>query len=468
MVDGIIGGVSVDKREMAHANLRYVGCKQAWQAGVFASENQPPLDISVSIRQARLSSTVKENYYFDNAATTWPKPETVYTFMDSFFRSHGVNPGRSGHGLAVEAEQMIFSTRKLLAQFFGFDGDANRVVFTQNATDALNMALCGLLGDGDHVITTALEHNAVLRPINHMQRDANLSVTQIAPDECGCIDVAKVEAAILPETQVLVVNHASNVIGVVQPLEALAKLVADRDIYLVVDSAQTAGVLDIDMSRLGIDVLTFTGHKGLFGPMGIGGLIVAENVDLKPSRFGGTGVDSISPYQPDVYPHRLEAGTLSIPGISGLNAAQKWFASLTDLEADPEADPGAHSAANNHTERCRLARAHIHATEMQHCDRIRNHLKQFDHVKFVGQYNAQLEYIATLSFSADNMPASQLAEMLDADHHVCVRYGLHCAPEVHRTFGTAETGGAVRISPGFFTETEDVDHLLEALSDVLS
>jgi len=416
VVDGIIGGVSVDKREMAHANLRYVGCKQAWQAGVFASENQPPLDISVSIRQARLSSTVKENYYFDNAATTWPKPETVYTFMDSFFRSHGVNPGRSGHGLAVEAEQMIFSTRKLLAQFFGFDGDANRVVFTQNATDALNMALCGLLGDGDHVITTALEHNAVLRPINHMQ----------------------------------------------------AKLVADRDIYLVVDSAQTAGVLDIDMSRLGIDVLTFTGHKGLFGPMGIGGLIVAENVDLKPSRFGGTGVDSISPYQPDVYPHRLEAGTLSIPGISGLNAAQKWFASLTDLEADPEADPGAHSAANNHTERCRLARAHIHATEMQHCDRIRNHLKQFDHVKFVGQYNAQLEYIATLSFSADNMPASQLAEMLDADHHVCVRYGLHCAPEVHRTFGTAETGGAVRISPGFFTETEDVDHLLEALSDVLS
>jgi len=399
---------------------------------------------------------VKDNYYFDNAATTWPKPEPVYSFMDSFFRSHGVNPGRSGHALAVEAEQMIFGTRKMLAQFFGFDGDSNRCVFTQNATDALNMALCGLLGDGDHVITTALEHNAVLRPINHMQRDANLSVTQITPDECGCIDVAKVEAAILPETRVLVVNHASNVIGVVQPLEALAKLVMDRDIYLVVDSAQTAGVLDIDMSRLGIDILTFTGHKGLFGPMGIGGLIVAENVELEPSRFGGTGVDSISPYQPDVYPHRLEAGTLSIPGISGLNAAQKWFASLTGAEAD------------NHTERCRLAREHIHTAEMQHCGRIRKHLEQFDHVKFVGKYNEQLEYISTLSFSTESMPANQIAEMLDADHHICVRYGLHCAPDVHRAFGTADSGGAVRISPGFFTETEDVDHLLEALSDVLS
>jgi len=244
---------------------------------------------------------VKENYYFDNAATTWPKPEVVYEFMDQFFRSHGVNPGRGGHVLAVEAEQMIFSTRKLLAQFFGFSGDPNRVVFTQNITDSMNIALSGLLSAGDHVIISQLDHNAVLRPVNHMQRDMGVDVSLVGTDAKGNLDLDQLQSSVNKNTKAVVLNHASNVIGVVQDLDSVCAITKKHGLLLIVDTAQTAGVLDINMDK-GIDVLTFTGHKGLFGPMGIGGMIVAENVDLRATRFGGTGVESISDFQPEAYP----------------------------------------------------------------------------------------------------------------------------------------------------------------------
>ena len=320
---------------------------------------------------------MKDNYYFDNAATTWPKPEAVYQFMDSFFRSHGVNPGRSGHTLAVEAEQMIFSTRRLLAQFFGFTGDPNRVVFTQNATDSLNMALNGILQAGDHLIISQMDHNAVLRPVNHMQRDGQIDVTSIQPTASGIVELEKIESAITNKTRIIVVNHASNVIGTVQDLDSIAAFAKDRELLLVVDSAQSAGVLNIDMS-VGIDVLTFTGHKGLFGPMGIGGMIVAEGVEISPTRFGGTGVDSISSFQPDSYPHRLEAGTVSIPGIAGLNAAQHWF-SETGAAVSPRVD------AKDHALCCKEARNHIHRTEQKHADKIWQFLQQHDRIIPMGE-----------------------------------------------------------------------------------
>lgn len=401
---------------------------------------------------------LKDNYYFDNAATTWPKPEPVYEFMDRFFRSHGVNPGRSGHTLAIEAEQMIFQTRKMLAQFFGFTGDPNRVVFTQNATDSLNIALSGLLHDGDHVIISQLDHNAVLRPINHMQRDSGIEVTVLSPDESGLISVESVSAAINTKTRAVVINHASNVIGVVQDLAAIAAVAKQHNVLVIVDTAQTAGVLDIDMAA-GIDVLTFTGHKGLFGPMGIGGLIVAEDVELQPSRFGGTGVDSISDFQPDAYPHRLEAGTISIPGVAGLHAAQKWFSELG----------GARQVGNNtdHASNCQLARQHIHKTETVHAAKIWDHLGKMNRVKLMGERTDQNDYVATLSFLVDGIGVQQMADMLDADYHICVRAGLHCAPAVHSAFGTADAGGAIRIAPGYFTEDTDVDHLLNAITQLL-
>lgn len=408
---------------------------------------------------------MKDNVYFDNAATTWPKPEAVYRFMDSFFRSHGVNPGRSGSLLAVEAEQMVTQTRSMLAQFFGFGGPSGRVVFTLNGTDALNMAIGGLVGRGDHMIITRVEHNAVLRTANHLERDHGVDVTRIAPDEAGYIHADAIRQALTPATRLIVLNHASNVTGTVQPLAQIAQVSREAGVALVVDAAQTAGVLPINMDELGIDVLTFPGHKGLFGPMGIGGMIVAESVDLAPQRFGGTGVDSISTYQPEAYPYRLEAGTVSLPGIAGLHAAQIWFRELGDELALKEApDTQTKLSKSDHLQ---LALKHIHATELAHVKRIEAKLREYAHVRIVGKPRDEAR-VATLSFTVDGIDTERIADQLDADHQVCARAGLQCAPLVHVDAGTADEGGTVRLSPGYFTDEQDMQQLLGALDDILT
>ncbi len=404
---------------------------------------------------------MKENAYFDNAATTWPKPEPVYAFMDRFFRSHGVNPGRSGHALAVEAEQMVVDTRRQLARFFGHRGDWARVVFTQNGTDALNLALGGLLSPGDHLVTTRLEHNAVLRTASHLERDGQIAVTRVAPAPDGYIDPEALGAAVGPKTRLLVVNHASNVTGAVQALSKIAAMADRRGIPLVVDAAQTAGVLPIDMHELNIAALAFPGHKGLFGPMGIGGLIVAEGLDIRPQRFGGTGVDSLATFQPDDYPYRLEAGTVSLPGIAGLHAAQRWFGELGRRQPG-----GAELADDDHAALCRLAIDHIHDVELRHLERIESRLKSFSNVRLIGEARTPAR-VATLSFQVDGMSTSEVADRLDADHHVCARAGLQCAPLVHVDAGTVDSGGTVRLSPGYFTDEEDMEQLLAGLDDVL-
>lgn len=402
---------------------------------------------------------MKEHYYLDNAATSWPKPESVYVFMDEFFRSHGVNPGRAGHALAVEAEQMIFETRRLLAQFFNHTGDANRVVFTQNATDSLNIVLCGLTSPGDHVVTTRLEHNSVLRPLNHLERDAGVSVTRLSRDGEGYIDAEDLRRAIRPETRLVVVNHASNVLGSLQDMESIGDVVREAEALLVIDTAQSAGVLPIDMEALGVDVLTFTGHKGLFGPMGIGGLIAREGVDIRPLRVGGTGVDSITEFQPDDYPHRLEAGTVSIPGIAGLNAAQRWFADLgRKVWAGPPREL-------SHAEACVSALEHISAKEIGHIRTLENALCSMDNVVVYGP-RGNRPRVATLTMNIHGIPANQVGDMMDADHHVCVRAGLHCAPLVHEDEGTLGQKGSVRISPGYFTTEEDIEQVIAAVADV--
>ena len=450
---------------------------------------------------------MKENAYFDNAATSWPKPEPVYAFMDAFFRSHGVNPGRGSHALAVEAERMIVQTRLMLARFFGFSGPAERVVFAQNGTDALNQAIGGLLRPGDHLVTTRLEHNAVLRQSNHLERDGGIAVTRVAPRADGYVEAAAIEAAIRPETRAIALNHASNVIGTVQPLAEVAAVARRAGRPLVVDAAQTAGAVPIDMDALGIGVLTFPGHKGLFGPLGIGGLIVAESITLRPTRFGGTGVDSISTYQPDAYPHRLEAGTVSVPGIAGLHAAQHWFRELgarlaerrdgvAGFEVDDTAraaldaavdaavasrlaDPDGARVPDEHGALCRLAVEHVHATEMRHLARIEAALARHASVRVLGAASGRLagdrdgvcdrvcDRVATLSFTVDGVDTARVADELDADHGICARAGLQCAPLVHVDAGTAETGGTVRLSPGYFTDEEDMVQLLDALDAVL-
>ncbi|MFK7857012.1 MAG: aminotransferase class V-fold PLP-dependent enzyme [Granulosicoccus sp.] len=404
---------------------------------------------------------MKEHAYFDNAATSWPKPEPVYAFMDSFFRSHGVNPGRSGSLLALEAEQMITACRSMLAQFFGFSGPSSRVIFTLNGTDALNMAIGGLVSSGDHLVITRLEHNAVLRTANHLERDQQLQVSRVAPEASGYVDAKKIEAAIQSNTRAIVLTHASNVIGTVQPVAEVARIAAKAGVPLVVDAAQTAGVLPIDMAQMGINILTYPGHKGMFGPMGIGGLIVDESVELFPQRYGGTGVDSLSTFQPEVYPFRLEAGTVSLPGIAGLHAAQLWFKQLgVDLAAEKSADM-------NHQSLCKLALSHIHKTELAHIDRIEATLRQYPSVHILADAKADAR-VATLSFIVDGMSTQRIADQLDADHQICARAGLQCAPLVHVDAHTVEGGGTIRLSPGFFTDEEDMQQLLNALDDILS
>ncbi len=402
---------------------------------------------------------MRDNYYFDNAATSWPKPEVVYTTMDQFFRNFGVNPGRAGHELAVEAEKMIEETRRLLAAFFEYGGDPHRVVFTQNATDSLNIAMFGVLNSGDHAVTTRLEHNSVLRPLAYLKRDHGVDVTHVERDGQGYVDPDDIRKAITPKTRMIVVNHASNVLGSVQDLEAIGRISREAGTLLVVDTCQSAGVLPIRMDAWGIDIVTFTGHKSLFGPMGIGGMIVREDLDVRPFRVGGTGVDSIDIYQPEIYPYHLEAGTVALPGIAGLNAAQKWFASLGREKAGDTAGNMSHAQA------CHAALEHIFDHERRHVDRLVSAFRDVDGVKVYGPAGNRPR-VATLSINIGNLPANQTGEMLDGDYHVCVRAGLHCAPLVHEDEKTVGQNGAVRLSPGYFTDDEDIEQAITAVTEI--
>ncbi|MGA8262372.1 MAG: aminotransferase class V-fold PLP-dependent enzyme [Arenicellales bacterium] len=400
---------------------------------------------------------MKEHYYLDNGSTTWPKPEPVYRFIDEFFRRWGVNPGRSGHEMALEAEKMTVETRRLLASFFGFDGDFERVVFTQNATDSLNIALHGLLRQGDHVVTTRTEHNSVLRPLHALESRGLIDTTYVPHDEGGYVDPERIGAAVRPGTRLVVVNHASNVLGSVQDLSRIGRIVAETDALLVVDTCQSAGVVPIHCGDMRIDVLTFTGHKGLYGPMGIGGMIVAEHVDVNPLRFGGTGVDSDNPEQPAGYPHHLEAGTLNIPGIAGLNAAQKWFAALGRGQAgDPDLE---------HRKACLAALEVIHGRETALVRRLEDACRTTPNVTVYGPRGDQPR-VATLSIGFDDVPANKAGDILDADYHLCVRPGLHCAPLIHRDAHTVEHEGLVRFSLGYFNDDEDIDQAIKAVREI--
>jgi selenocysteine lyase/cysteine desulfurase len=400
---------------------------------------------------------MKENYYFDNAATTLPKPESVYRFMDQFFRTHGVNPGRSGHELAVEAETMIVQTRSMLGQFFGYGGDPSRVTFSLNATDSINLALLGLLRPGDHMVITRMEHNAVLRPTNHFERDSNVTVTRVAADGNGYVDPEDIRKSIRSNTRAVVVNHASNVTGSLQDINAIGKIIRDTNAVFIVDTCQTAGVVTIPMDEWGIDVLVYTGHKGLFGPSGIGGMIIAEDIEIRQVRTGGTGVNSVSPFHPDEYPHRMESGTLSIPGIAGLHAAQKWFAELGN----------SHIAKSDHThyEACQAALEHIHAIESKITCQL---IDSFDSIPEIIVYGPGRNEprISTFSINIGDLPAEQVGSILDVDYGICVRPGLHCAPLVHEDQGTLKRNGTVRFAPGFFTDQEDVAQAIEGVQSI--
>jgi cysteine desulfurase family protein len=376
--------------------------------------------------------------YLDNAATSFPKPEAVYQAMDRFARSSVANPGRAGHKMALAAEHALDDCRHRLNRLF--NGRApERFVFTLNCTDALNMAFKGVIQAGDHVITTDLEHNSVSRPLRAMELANHITLTRVNADGGGTIDPDAIRSAITPHTRLIAVGHASNVIGTIQPIAEIGQIARERDLLFLVDCAQTAGVVPIDIQAMYIDLLAFPGHKGLMGPTGTGALYVSPRVRIKEWREGGTGGDSSSETQPKEFPYYLEGGTPNVLGVAGLATGVQW------VESEG------------------LSKIHDH--EVALTDRLRRELEEIAGVEVYG-HRDNSRRVATLSFRSDALPAMELGGILDQAFDIAVRPGLHCAPYIHKSLGTFPDG-TVRVSPGPFNTEADIDHLAGALREIL-
>lgn len=375
--------------------------------------------------------------YLDNAATSFPKPESVYAALDHFARHSLANPGRSGHKMAQAAEHALADARHRLNRFFN-GRNPERFAFTLNATDALNMAFKGVLNAGDHVITTDLEHNSVSRPLVAMAEAEIISLTRIPADAGGTIDPTAIESAITAKTRLIALTHASNVLGTIQPVAAVGRIARDRDLLFLVDAAQTAGVVPIDVQTLGIDLLAIPGHKSLLGPTGTGALYVGPRAAMRPWREGGTGGDSLTPTQPTEFPHHLEGGTPNVLGIAGLVAGLD-FVEARGVDA-------------------------IRRHEVDLCHRLRLALAVMPGYEVFG-HGDPARLVGTVSFRCEAVPAPDLGAILDTSFDIAVRPGLHCAPYIHKALGTAPDG-LVRVSPGPFTTESDIDRLIAALREI--
>ena len=385
-----------------------------------------------------------ELIYLDNAATTFPKPDVMHDAVHDFYKKYGVNPGRTGCDLALEAEKMVHETRKKYSAFFnpsltaaGKEKDPNRLAFAANATAALNLIVNGTVAPGDHVVTTMVEHNSVIRPVNHKVKDG-AEATYVVPDGEGYVDPEDIRKAIKKNTKLVVVNHASNVTGVVQDLAAIGAACREEGVPFAVDTAQSAGVLPIDMEACNISFVAFTGHKGLFGPTGTGGVCVADDAEITGTVYGCTGVRSAYPYHLEEYPYRLEAGTLNLAGIAGLSAGLDWV-----LERGPEA---------------------IHGHEMGLLAKLQNGLSQIKGVKFWGTTSLERR-VATMSVTVANYDASDVGTILDVEYDILTRTGLHCAPLIHEHHGSAPRG-TVRFSVGPFNAEEHVQAAVKAVAEI--
>jgi cysteine desulfurase family protein len=375
--------------------------------------------------------------YLDNAATSYPKPEPVYQALDRFARQDLANPGRAGHKMALAAERTLDDARHLLNQLFHGKGP-ERFVFALNGTDALNMAFKGVLDDGDQVITTDLEHNSVSRPLRAMELDGRITLTRLRADAGGTLDPDDVRKAVTPRTRLIALTHASNVIGTVQPVAEVGAVARERDLLFLVDAAQTAGVVPIDVQAMHIDLLAFPGHKSLLGPTGTGALYVGPRVRPRAWREGGTGGDSASETQPREFPYFLEGGTPNVLGIAGLAAGVRWVQEQ-GLEK-------------------------VRAHEVGLTERLRRRLEEMPGYEVFG-HRDPARRVGTLSFRSAALPATELGGILDQAFDIAVRPGLHCAPYIHRSLGTFPDG-TVRVSPGAFSTEADLDRLADALAEV--
>jgi len=378
--------------------------------------------------------------YLDNSATSFPKPEAVYTYMDNFYRRHGVSPGRSGFDAAIETEEIVHSTRAMLTGLFNGD-DPNRLTFSYNASDSLNMILQGMAEKGDHVLTTMLEHNSVLRPLYHLQQSKIIETTHLPFDENGFISPDDIKKAIKKNTKMVVVNHSSNVIGTIQPIKEIGKICKEMGVYFIVDASQSAGAVPIDVVEMGIDAVVFTGHKCLMGPTGIGGSYVTNKLPVRGTRFGGTGVRSAQKTHLSEYPYRLECGTLNILGVAGLNAGVKWV-----LEQGID---------------------NIHNQEFRLYDKLRTAVKNIENITVYCGNNTKNQN-PVLSINVAGFESGDVGTMLDVDYNIATRTGLQCAPQVHTGLGTDKLHGTVRLSIGPFNTEAHIDKAIIAIRDIAS
>jgi cysteine desulfurase family protein len=375
--------------------------------------------------------------YLDHAATSWPKPPEVIEAMCDAMLHHGANPGRGSHRMAVDAGRIVFEARQALAELFRIE-NPNDIALTFNTTIALNMAIKGLLKPGDHVVATAVEHNAVRRPLEHLKRTIGVKVTYVETDERGRLDPSRVREALLPGTKLVIVNHSSNLLGSILPVAEIGEMTRKRGVRLLVDAAQSAGVLPIDVEAMGIDLLAFPGHKGLLGPQGTGGLYIHPEIELEPILHGGTGSRSESAEQPDVRPDRYESGTVNTPGLAGLAAGVRLVLHETVEK--------------------------IYNKEWSLAQRLMEGLAAIDGVRVLGP-EAGEPRTGIVSFIIGGADPSETAFILDRHYGIAVRAGYHCTPLAHGTAGTAATG-AVRASVGWSTTEADVDALIAAAKEI--
>ncbi len=384
-----------------------------------------------------MSLSEQPKIYLDNAATSWPKPEEVYTAMDGYMRTVGASAGRGAYREAAEAEEILESVRRKILVLLGGGGRAapGRMVFMLNATDAINLALKGTLLDGDHVVTTCLDHNSILRPLHALESAGRITVTRVACAADGRVDADDVERAVTARTRMIATLHASNILGTLNPVEEIGRIARARGILFLLDAAQTIGSRPVLPEPIGAHIVAFPGHKGLLGPLGTGGLYFDETVDIAPLREGGTGSRSESDVQPTDYPDRWEAGSHNLPGIVGLGAGVDYI-----LRRGIE---------NIHCEKDRLARSFLQG------------LERIDGVRLYGPRDTS-QREAVFSLNVTGVEPHQLGALLDAEFQIKGRAGLHCAPLAHRAAGTIETG-SYRLSFGPFNRPDHIETSLHAL-----
>ena len=377
--------------------------------------------------------------YLDNASTSFPKAPTVATAMSDYITNRGININRGSYALAYDVEDTIYTTRQRLNTLFN-GHDPSHVVFTQNVTMSLNMVIKGLLKAGDHVLVSSMEHNAVMRPLTQLL-DKGITFDTIPCDSTGSIQMDSIEPLIRPNTVALIINHASNVCGTIQPLESIGSICKTHNLQFIVDAAQTAGVIPIDVKACHIDALCFTGHKGLLGPQGIGGIILTKEMaqTLTPLIAGGTGSFSHLETMPTHMPDAFEAGTLNLPGIIGLNEGLAYIESQ--------------------------GMENIHNHELALTQSFLEGLQSIDGINIVGKQNIQ-DRTAVVSITIDGMDPASIAYELESNYHIMTRVGLHCAPRAHQTLETYPEG-TVRFSFGYANTHKDVETALSALHRIV-